>query len=187
MDCSQPGYFVHGILQARILELVAMSSPLGIFPTPRWNPRLLCPLHWQGGSLSLGPPGKPKLEGLFSIGSRKKETVGVKHMPMNFTTELNLKFILLTHIYSVPFRHCGLPRWHSSKESACQCKRLKFDPWIRNIPWRRKWQPTPVFLPRKSHGQRCLVGYSGILHRKEYKKRKITEVGKDRKDKSTYG
>ena len=81
----------------------------------------------------------------------------------------------------------GLPRWHIGKESVCQCKRLKFDPWIRNIPWRRKWQPTPVFLPRKSHGQRCLVGYSGILHRKEYKKRKITEVGKDRKGKSTYG
>ena len=34
------------------------------------------------------------------------------------------------------------------------------DPWIRNIPWRRKWQPTPVFLPGKAHWQRSLVGYS---------------------------
>ena len=34
-----------------------------------------------------------------------------------------------------------------------------FDPWVGEIPWRRKWQPTPVFLPRKSHGQRSLVGY----------------------------
>ena len=49
------------------------------------------------------------MEGLFSTGSRKRETAGVKHMPMNFTTELNLRFILLTHIYSVPFTHCGLP------------------------------------------------------------------------------
>ena len=40
----------------------------------------------------------------------------------------------------------------SGKESTCQCKRLRFDPWVRKIPWRRKWQPTPVFLPRKSHG-----------------------------------
>ena len=32
--------------------------------------------------------------------------------------------------------------------------------WIRKIPWRRKWQPTPLFLPGKSHGQRSLVGYS---------------------------
>ena len=34
------------------------------------------------------------------------------------------------------------------------------DPWVRKIPWRRKWQPTPVFLPGKSHGRRSLVGYS---------------------------
>ena len=39
-------------------------------------------------------------------------------------------------------------------------KRWRFDPWIRNIPWRRAWQPTPVFLPRKFHRQRSLVGYS---------------------------
>ena len=37
---------------------------------------------------------------------------------------------------------------------------LGFDPWVRKIPWRRRWQPTPVFLPGKSHGQRSLVGYS---------------------------
>ena len=51
----------------------------------------------------------------------------------------------------------------SGKESACQCKRRKrcrFDPWVGNIPRRRKWQPSPLFLPGKSHGQRSLVGYS---------------------------
>ena len=46
------------------------------------------------------------------------------------------------------------------KESTCRCRRLRFDPWAGKIPWRRKWQPTPVFLPGKSHGQRILVGYS---------------------------
>ena len=46
------------------------------------------------------------------------------------------------------------------KESTCQCRRLRFDPWVGKIPCRRKWQPTPVFLTRKSHGQRSLVGYS---------------------------
>ena len=35
-----------------------------------------------------------------------------------------------------------------------------FNPWAVKIPWRRKWQPTPVFLPGKSYGQRSLVGYS---------------------------
>ena len=51
-----------------------------------------------------------------------------------------------------------LPRWLSGKESACQCRRHTFDPWVGKIPWRRPWQPTPVFLPGESHGQRSLAG-----------------------------
>ena len=35
-----------------------------------------------------------------------------------------------------------------------------FNPWVGKIPWKREWQPTPVFLPGKSHGQRSLVSYS---------------------------
>ena len=57
----------------------------------------------------------------------------------------------------------GLLRWLSSKESTCQHRRLKrhgFDPWVGKIPWSRKWQPTPVFLRGKFHGQRSLAGYS---------------------------
>ena len=54
----------------------------------------------------------------------------------------------------------GLPRWLGGKESACQCRRGELHPWVVKIPWRRKWQPTPVFLPGKSHGQRSLAGYS---------------------------
>ena len=42
---------------------------------------------------------------------------------------------------------------------------MRFDPWVRKIPWRRKWQLTPVFLPEKSHGQRSLAGYSLEGHR----------------------
>ena len=41
-----------------------------------------------------------------------------------------------------------------------RCRRCSFDPWVRKIPWRRKWQPTLVFLPGKSHRQRNLAGYS---------------------------
>ena len=57
----------------------------------------------------------------------------------------------------------GFPGGTSGKEPACQCrrhKRRKFDPWIRKIPWRRKWQPTPAFLPEKFHGQRSLASCS---------------------------
>ena len=64
--------------------------------------------------------------------------------------------IILTYIYKTK----GLSQWLSGKESACQCRRHKFDPWVRKIPWRRKWQPTPVFLPGKSHRQRSLAGYT---------------------------
>ena len=43
--------------------------------------------------------------------------------------------------------------------------RRVFDPWVGKIPWRRKWQPTPVFLYVESHGQRSLVGYSPRGHK----------------------
>ena len=52
------------------------------------------------------------------------------------------------------------PRWLSGKESTRQCRRRGFDPWSRKIPWRRKWQPTPVFWPENPHGQRTLAGCS---------------------------
>ena len=45
-----------------------------------------------------------------------------------------------------------------------QCRRLRVDPWVRKIPWRREWQPTPVFLPGEFHGQRRLVGCSSWGH-----------------------
>ena len=55
----------------------------------------------------------------------------------------------------------------SSKEPTCQFMRHwrhRFNPWVGNIPWRRKWQPTPVFLPGECHGQRRLAGYSSWSH-----------------------
>ena len=58
-------------------------------------------------------------------------------------------------------RQCG-------KEPACHCRRRKrcgFDPWVKKMPWRRAWQPTPVFLPGESNGQRSLVGYSPWGHK----------------------
>ena len=50
----------------------------------------------------------------------------------------------------------------SGKESSCQYRRQGFNLGVGKIPWRRKWQPTPVFLSGKSHGQRSLVGYSPL-------------------------
>ena len=52
----------------------------------------------------------------------------------------------------------GCPQWLSSKRICLQCIRCRFNPWKVKVPWRRKWQPTPVFLPGKSYGQRNLAG-----------------------------
>ena len=55
----------------------------------------------------------------------------------------------------------ALPPWWLRWYRMClQYRRPKFDPWVRKIPWGREWQPTLVFLPGDSHGQRSLVGYS---------------------------
>ena len=54
----------------------------------------------------------------------------------------------------------GFPDGAVDKESAYQCRRHKrhrFDPWVKKVPWRRKWQSTAVFLPGTSHGQRSLA------------------------------
>ena len=58
----------------------------------------------------------------------------------------------------------GLPRWLSGKESICHCRRCGFDTWLRKIPWRRKWQSPPAFLPGKSHGQGSLAGCKRVGH-----------------------
>ena len=79
------------------------------------------------------------------------------------------------HWYPMPG---GFPGGASCKEPACQyqCRRPKrhrFSPWVRKVPRRRKWQPAPVFLPGKSHGQRSLEGCSPWGH-KESKRTEAT-------------
>ena len=69
------------------------------------------------------------------------------------------EIVLCTRIVSLHRGRLGLPSWPSGKEPACQCRKSRFDLWVGKIPWRRKWQPTPVLLPGKTHGQRSLAGY----------------------------
>ena len=72
---------------------------------------------------------------------------------------LQMTFFLMTVIFQYE-----LPWWYSGKESACQCV---FDPWVNSFsPWERKWQPTPVFLLGKSHGQKGLAGFSPWGHKR---------------------
>ena len=88
-------------------------------------------------------------------------------IPDTMSSDLHIWVIL---VLFAPLTYCpllfhtsikvGLPWCLSGIKSARQCRRHTFDLWVRKIAWRRKWQPTPVFLPRKSHGQRRLAGYS---------------------------
>ena len=60
----------------------------------------------------------------------------------------------------------GFPHGSEGKESACQCRRPGFDPWVRKIPWRREWLPSPVvFLPGEPHEQKSLVECGPWGHR----------------------
>ena len=77
-------------------------------------------------------------------------------IPFSYTLLLPLSNIFFSH-WSKDKK--GGPR---GKESTCQWRRSKrcgFSPWVRKIPWRRAWQPTPILLPREFHGQGSLVGY----------------------------
>ena len=86
-------------------------------------------------------PGKS--HGWKSVGGYVQST-GSQRVGHDWETSLSLSF----------------PGGPSGKEPACsRGKTRRFDPWGGKIPWRRAWQPTPVFLPGKSHGQ-GLVGYS---------------------------
>ena len=58
--------------------------------------------------------------------------------------------------------------WRREARAILQCKKSGFSPWVRKIPWRRKWQPTPVFLTEKSHGHRNLVGHSPRGHKERH-------------------
>ena len=79
----------------------------------------------------------------------------------------SLSLPLLLFKYLEP--QMGFPGGANGKEPACHCRRYKrqgFNPWVGKIPWRRKWQPTPVFLTGKPHGQRSLADYSPLGHKR---------------------
>ena len=69
--------------------------------------------------------------------------------------------VALNHFHSLRLLS-QLPRCLGGKEYGCHFRRHGYDSWIRKIPWRRKWQGTPVFLPGKFHGQGSLEGYSPL-------------------------
>ena len=95
LDCSPPGSSVHGVLPPALIRILAWGAMLSsrISPTQESNPRLLRLLHWQVGSLSLTPPGKPQL---YSNNNNKKSLGGSE----------TLVFSLLSLLLLFPARSC---------------------------------------------------------------------------------
>ena len=137
MDYKPPDFSVHGIFQARILEWVAISF----------------------SSLSGGTQLNPQDEYLALL----SRWCVLNCIPSKFDCwspnpqgDGTGKWDLWTVIRFMGGRESGAirmefgPLWLSGEESTCECRRLRFDPWVGKIPWVRTWQPTPVFLPGKS-------------------------------------
>ena len=82
------------------------------------------------------------------------------------------KEVKAAYLFRLPILYC-------CKEPACQCRRFKrhgFHPWVGKIPWRREWQPTPVFLLGESHRQRGLAGYSPWGHKEPDMNEELTQT-----------
>ena len=155
--------------------LSCFKSPGGLYwfstlSSPLWDPRN----HWLLGS-SLPPPPQPALDlpGASRSGGgpivSSRRCGGFYLVPLSRRCEKGKTSVMAsthhpqrkalnTHVMGQDF-----PGGASGKEPTCQCRRQKrhgFDPWVGKIPWRRAWQPSPVFLPGESRGQRSLAGYN---------------------------
>ena len=118
------------------------------------SPTALICLFFQRGIHYSSPsiPSRPKLlisPRPFLLGRRNHQTCVITDLSSSINSQ-GLK---------------GFPGGSEVKAVCPQCGRPGFNPWVRKIPWRRKWQPTPVFLPGESRGRRSLVGYGPWGHK----------------------
>ena len=151
MDCSLPGPSVHGILQARILEWIAISSP-GDLP----NPGL--------------PHCRQILDHLFFFFNFLKISFNWRLITLQYCTGFchtltwisrGCTCIITTDNY---FKSYSFPGGSDGKESACSAGDWGSIPGLGR-PLEREWQSIPVFLPGEFHRQRSLAGYSPWCHK----------------------
>ena len=131
----------------------------GIFSTQGSNLQLPCLLHWQADFFTTEPPGKPNTPLGWTCFRHTVHKIPRRYPKYPNQIKFSTSTLVQLHfLNSEPYiKPCEIfldpGRWLSGKESACQCRicrRPGFDPWVEKIPWRRKWQPTPVFLPGES-------------------------------------
>ena len=145
--------------------------PDSLRPHGLWPTRLLCPWNFPGKNAGVCCHALPQW-----IFRTQGSNLGLLCL-------LNCRWILYhcatreALLFTILDLKVSVPKWLSGKEGTSQCRRRRcrgFDPWVRKIPWSGKWQPTPVFLPGKSHGHRSLVGHSPV-GRKESDMTETTE------------
>ena len=108
-----------------------------------------CPLP-RASPLSSRGPSPEEDQGSLHLLSRSDKTTQEAEDPQGYPTQAG-----------APCSALGSGSSDSvTSQAGRRCRRPEFDPWVRKIPWRRKWQPTPVLLPGKFHGQRGPAGYS---------------------------
>ena len=90
---------------------------------------------------------------------------------LTFAINNDYNYLAINNVYMASL---GLPWWLSWKRICLQCRKPRFDSWFSRIPWRKQWQPIPVFLHGKSHGQRCLVGYNPWGHKESDMTKQVT-------------
>ena len=121
-------------------------------------------LHWQMQGLEWGFTPKFSLKSFTTY----IYLLNIRLFIMIFGLFYGFSFLFHSSICPYLCQYPGPHRWLSGKEFTCQCRshrRCQFNPGVRKIPWKRKRQPTPVFLPGESHGQRSLEGYSPQGHK----------------------
>ena len=174
-----------------LLALALLSSELvcfAIYSFSSWCPQFSPSMIFKSLSFSTVPDSMIqtfllKLLGIFcpvhilgrsnrSIDERESEQQVRKYKENGSVHPQLRRSEILTYLTwwrfweSSTFHACHLSRWPSDKESTCQCrKHRQVQSWGGKIPWRRKWQSTPVFLPGKFHGQRSLADYSPWGHK----------------------
>ena len=173
MECSPPGSSVHGFLLARKLVWVAMPSTRGSSQPRDWT-CVSCVSYIGRWVLTTSTTRAAPLSRYYHTKSSKEKIIicsqpsSIPHSGFpggSVGKEPAFNAGNTGDTCSIPgsWRSPGFPGGTSGKEPLCQCRRHKrrgLDSWVGKIPWRRAWQPFPVFLPGKSHVQRSLAGYS---------------------------
>ena len=137
--------------------------------SPDWEDPLEQEMEAHSSILAWKIPWTEECSGYSPWGHKESDTTEHTHMERDTVSSIHFSFRLGGHnsVY-IKWEQRGFPGSTSGKEPTCPCRRCKrhgFDPLVGKIPWRRAWQPTPVFLPGESHGQRSLVGYSPQGHK----------------------